>query len=94
MAVSAVRDGIVDRQKWTRGSTISSLRRALSCGSTRLAARSTPVQVDFERLLRADTMIGVPGRPAWVTNSLSLLGWLDDKLHLVNRFLPFVHSPS
>lgn len=50
-----------------------------------------PVQVDFERLLRADTLFGAP--PASVSNTLSLLGWLDDKLDLVNRFLPFVHSP-
>ena len=53
--------------------------------------RSGPVQVDFERLLRADTLIGAP--PASVSNTLSLLGWLDDRLDLVNRFLPFVHSP-
>jgi hypothetical protein len=49
------------------------------------------VQVDFERLLQLDTLIGAP--PAAVSNTLSLLGWLDDKLDLVNRFLPFVHSP-
>ena len=53
--------------------------------------RTGPVQVDFERLLRADTLLGDP--PAAVSNSLSLLGWLDDRLDLVNRFLPFVHPP-
>ena len=53
--------------------------------------RAGPVQVDFERLLRADTLIGDP--PASVSNTLSLLGWLDDRLDLVNKFLPFVHSP-
>ena len=53
--------------------------------------RTGPVQVDFERLLRADTLIGDP--PASVSNTLSLLGWLDDRLDLVNKFLPFVHSP-
>ena len=53
--------------------------------------RNGPVQVDFERLLRADTLIGAP--PASVSNTLSLLGWLDDRLDLVNKFLPFVHSP-
>ena len=49
------------------------------------------MQVDFERLLHADTLIGSP--PAAISNTLSLLGWLDDKLDLVNTFLPFVHSP-
>jgi len=34
---------------------------------------------------------GVP--PTSVSTTLSLLGWLDDKLDLVNRFLPFLHSP-
>ena len=53
--------------------------------------RAGPVQVDFERLLRADTLIGAP--PGSISNTLSLLGWLDDRLDLVNRFLPFVHSP-
>jgi hypothetical protein len=53
--------------------------------------RTGPVRVDFERLLRTDTLIGDP--PASVSNTLSLLGWLDDQLDLVTRFLPFVHSP-
>ena len=53
--------------------------------------RTGPVLVDFDRLLRADTLIGSP--PASVSNTLSLLGWLDDQLDLVNTFLPFVHSP-
>jgi hypothetical protein len=53
--------------------------------------RPAPVRVDFDRLLRADTLIGSP--PAAVSNTLSLLGWLDDRLDLLNRFLPFVHSP-
>ena len=49
------------------------------------------MQVDFERLLRADTLLSDP--PASVSNTLSLLGWLDDKLDWVSKFLPFVHSP-
>jgi hypothetical protein len=53
--------------------------------------RSSPVLIDFERLLRADTLIGAP--PAAVSDTLSLIGWLDDKLDLTNRLLPFVHSP-
>ena len=53
--------------------------------------RTSPVQVDFERLLRADTLMSAP--PASISNTLSLLGWLDDRLDLLNRFLPFVHAP-
>ena len=53
--------------------------------------RRGPVHVDFERLLQADTLISAP--PASISNTLSLIGWLDDQLDLVNRFLPFVHSP-
>jgi hypothetical protein len=49
------------------------------------------VVVDFERLLRADTLLRDP--PASVSSTLSLLGWLDDRLDWVSRFLPFVHSP-
>jgi hypothetical protein len=55
------------------------------------APRQGPVMVDFERLLKADTLISDP--PASVSSTLSLLGWLDDKLDWVNRFLPFVHPP-
>ena len=53
--------------------------------------RPGPVDVDFDRLLRADTLIGNP--PASITSSLGLLGWLDDRLDWVTTFLPFVHSP-
>jgi hypothetical protein len=53
--------------------------------------RQGPVTVDFERLLRADTLISRP--PASIGNTLSLLGWLDQRLDWVETFLPFVHSP-
>jgi hypothetical protein len=53
--------------------------------------RTTPVLVDFTRLLRADTLVSAP--PPSISNSLSLLGWLDDRLDLLDRFLPFVHPP-
>lgn len=53
--------------------------------------RPGPVTVDFERLLRADTLVSHP--PASISNSLSLLGWLDERLDWVSTFLPFVHSP-
>ncbi len=53
--------------------------------------RPGPVTVDFERLLLADTLISSP--PASVGSTLGLLGWLDQRLDWVSRFLPFVHSP-
>ncbi|MFC4786714.1 hypothetical protein ACT8ZV_19720 [Nocardioides sp. MAHUQ-72] len=53
--------------------------------------RAGPVTVDFERLLRADTLLSRP--PASVGSTLSLLGWLDDRLDWVRTFLPFVPSP-
>jgi len=53
--------------------------------------RQGPVQVDFERLLKADTLLSAP--PASVSNTLGLLGWLDDRIDWVTKFLPFVHSP-
>jgi hypothetical protein len=28
-----------------------------------------------------------------ITGSLGLLGWLDERLDWVTKFLPFVHSP-
>jgi hypothetical protein len=53
--------------------------------------RSGVVEVDFDRLLRADTLVSNP--PTSVTSNLALLGWLDDTLDWVTKFLPFVHSP-
>ena len=53
--------------------------------------RPDPVEVDFDRLLRADTLVGSP--PVSVTGSLGLLGWLDEKLDVFSTYLPFVHSP-
>ncbi len=50
-----------------------------------------PITVDFDRLLRADTLVSDP--PISITGSLGLLGWLDERLDWVTRFLPFVHSP-
>ncbi|WP_244929019.1 hypothetical protein [Nocardioides sp. W7] len=55
------------------------------------APRPGPITVDFDRLLRADTLIGNP--PTSITSSLGLLGWLDERLDWVTTFLPFVHSP-
>ncbi len=53
--------------------------------------REGPVDVDFRRLLHADTLVSAP--PAAVSTTLSLLGWLDDRLDWVTTFLPFVRSP-
>ena len=53
--------------------------------------RTGPIEIDFDRLLRADTLISSP--PVSITSSLGLLGWLDDRLDWVSTFLPFVHSP-
>jgi hypothetical protein len=52
--------------------------------------REDPAIVDFERLLAADTLISQP--PAAISNTLSLLGWLDDRLGWVKNFLPFTPS--
>ncbi len=53
--------------------------------------RSDPITVDFDRLLKADTLLGDP--PESITNSLGLLGWLDEQVDWVTTFLPFVRSP-
>lgn len=53
--------------------------------------RTGPVEVDFARLLRADTLISDP--PAAVSPTLGLLGWLDQRLDWVKRILPFAPSP-
>ena len=51
--------------------------------------RRTPgrVGVDFERLLKADTLVTDP--PASSHRSSALLGWLDDRLDWVERVVPF-----
>jgi hypothetical protein len=53
--------------------------------------RQEPVVVDFDRLLLSDTLINNP--PASVSNTLSLLGWLDERLDWVTTLLPFAPSP-
>jgi hypothetical protein len=53
--------------------------------------RPGPVVVDFDRLLLADTLLSHP--PASIGNTLSLLGWLDERLDWVRTLLPFVSSP-
>lgn len=53
--------------------------------------RQGPVVVDFDRLLAADSLLGRP--PASIGNTLSLLGWLDERLDWVQRILPFAPNP-
>lgn len=45
------------------------------------------VTVDWDRVVRSDTLIGDP--PAAISSTLSLLGWLDERLDWVDRLLPF-----
>lgn len=52
--------------------------------------RPGPVTVDWVRVLASDTLIGQP--PAVVSSTLSLLGWLDERLDWVRRIIPFAPS--
>jgi hypothetical protein len=47
--------------------------------------REQPAVVDFDRLLAADTLLSDP--PAAISDTLSLLGWLDERLDWARRFL-------
>lgn len=49
--------------------------------------RASPVQVDFDRLIRRDTLINRP--PANLTSALGVLGWADEVLDLFGLSLPF-----
>ena len=53
--------------------------------------RGEDIEVDFDRLVQADTLMSAP--PASITHTLALLGWLDERLDWVNRILPFTPSP-
>jgi hypothetical protein len=52
-----------------------------------VTARPDPVTVDFDRLIRRDTLLHRP--PANLDSSLATLAWADEALGLVNRALPF-----
>jgi hypothetical protein len=45
------------------------------------------VDVDFQRVLLADTLNSRP--PRGVSSTLSIIGWLDETIDWINRFLPF-----
>ncbi|NSC24945.1 hypothetical protein FM076_28815, partial [Streptomyces albus subsp. chlorinus] len=49
--------------------------------------RTGPVRVDFERLVRRDTLINRP--PATVTSGLRTIGWADEALDVLGRALGF-----
>jgi hypothetical protein len=49
--------------------------------------RADPVTVDFQRLLRRDTLLAAP--LALVGSGLEILGWADEALDLVKRTLSF-----
>ena len=49
--------------------------------------RPSPVEVDFERLVQADTLVSNP--PSTVLSTLDLLSWLDQLTDWASRLLPF-----
>jgi hypothetical protein len=49
--------------------------------------RPSPVDVDFARLVAADTLVSEP--PTSIMSTLDLVGWLDQMLDWVHRVLPF-----
>lgn len=53
--------------------------------------RRGEVNVDFDRLIATDTLVSDP--PSAVSNTLGLLGWLDERLDWANRILPIIPNP-
>lgn len=53
------------------------------------SARPDPVTVDFDRLIRRDTLITTP--PAVIRSGLGVIAWADEALDLVRRTLSFRH---
>lgn len=47
--------------------------------------RTGPVRVDFQRLIRMDTLISDP--PTSITSDLKLIGWFDEKIDFTRRML-------
>jgi hypothetical protein len=45
--------------------------------------RVGPVQVDFQRLIKLDTLISNP--PMSLTNDLNFMGWIDEQLDVIRR---------
>jgi hypothetical protein len=51
--------------------------------SDQLRERVGPVRVDFQRLIKLDTLVADP--PMSLTNDLNLIGWLDEQLDIIRR---------
>lgn len=49
--------------------------------------RQGPVQVDFDRLIKLDSLIAKP--PLSLADNLQILGWLDETADVFSRFNPF-----
>jgi hypothetical protein len=49
--------------------------------------RIGPIRVDFERLIKQDTLIAKP--PRSLTGNLDVIGWFDQTLDLFGRLNPF-----
>ena len=62
-------------------------RAGVAFGGTAGRRRGGPVEVDFERLLQADTLVSNP--PSTVLSTLELLSWLDQLTDWSSRLLPF-----
>jgi hypothetical protein len=45
--------------------------------------RPVPVQVDFQRLIKLDTLVSHP--PSSLSSDLKLIGWFDEKMDLFRR---------
>lgn len=48
--------------------------------------RTGPIQVDFERVLRLDTLVSKP--PPSLDSTMSVLGWMDQALDVFSRLMP------
>lgn len=53
--------------------------------------RQGPVQVNFDRLIKLDTLISQP--PTSLAGDLKILGWLDEVADIFTGFNPF-HKQS
>ncbi len=62
-------------------------RAGVAFGGTAGRRRGGPVEVDFERLLQADTLVSNP--PSTVLSTLELLSWLDQLTDWSSRLVPF-----
>jgi hypothetical protein len=52
-------------------------------GNNNSKERVGPVRVDFQRLIKLDTLVSDP--PISLTNNLEIIGWLDEQLDIIRR---------